>query len=1738
MLNKLTEQGQRVPLTPSELALLRAALGVATHLGDRSLAQIEVINAAISQGSNEYVFGSTVTLRTNDAKNGTTYTLTGIGASAAFVPPAAGNTAPTVPLSIAGTPVLQAQVGTPYSFGVVAGGGASPYAYSVVGTLPAGLALNSVTGVLSGTPSTAGVASNIVIRVTDALQATADLPAFTLTVSAVAVPLTIGGTPPVIATVGTPYSFTPTVNGGVGARTFALAAGPLPGGLTLNTETGAITGTPTSTGTSTNISIRVTDSTTAFATLAAFQIAVGAALSISGAPVTAGQVGAAYAGFSVAAAGGTGPYTFSVFAGTLPPGLALNGTTGAITGTPTSVVNAAGIIVRATDAAGATANLAAFSINVIAAAVPVTVAGTPVTSGTVGTAYAGFSASASGGTGPYTYSLHAGTLPAGLTLNASTGAVSGTPTAVVTRTGIVIRATDSLGAFGDLAAFQIAIAAAAVPVTVSGTPVTSAVEASAYAGFTVSASGGTAPFTFSVVGGALPAGLSLNASTGVVSGTPTTVGTQTGIVIRATDSLGAFANLAAFQIAVGARLSIAGTPSQNATIGVAYSFTPTTAGGAGAKTFSLASGTLPAGLSLNTSTGAITGSPTTAGASSNIVLRVTDTSGTASLAAFTLTVTAALTISGTPATTGQVGTAYAFTPTAAGGVVPRTFALVAGTLPAGLSFEASTGAITGSPTTAGTAAGLSIRVTDSLGAIATLPSFDIAVAAMPAIVFTTQPQNQAVSDGQKATIGWDSTNTTNYQVQVREAGSTTWSDVGAVITAKFYETPVLNASVSGRQYRVVANPGGAAVPSQVVTVVVLAVGAVTFDSTTKAEQDAAIAVSADKMTWLAKTIQLFGAAPRYLLITRNGTTVFNGLLEGEPTQANGRMYFGHVAEHVAALAGDFSSGTWVFRIESASRFAQGSIGLPGSGAAWIIDASLPNPAVTECSVHLNGCCIAAPLALAESPDIELYRVNVVNDAAQAQAADFSAPMFGAGFARGDIPAGTYPHFRTAAGVACPATLHSITYWPDGSMKFAGVLLNVPAAVPATSALAIGVRSGGSAPVAGTRTTADLTAADINVQLVGVDGLTGTWGAMLNNAIATGTVEKLGDGPAGALWRIGGEVRDGSNAAHGQLYCWHYVVALSNASGSLRGLRYLGRVAQPWIDVATPTPRHRDLQATLRRGTTVIRVFQGHTDTETPGGTIRLPHFASFLTAGTDAKWDYIQGGGSASADSSVRVTLDAAYLIRSKVIPPFDLANAATVYASVDHIPMGKGTYQARGMGQTGGRPDIGLWTDWCVTHLSNQTALNERILRANAMLAANWRIANRRQSTGMPALYSPMPGSYSGLGVTNTPSPATVSPNLSLWAEDGAHFPNPLSWAYVFSGEPQYLDLMQDRGGNVQNLNAGTKVLNVTFPRTNTQTSFAGVRTVQMGSGGPLFHGTGMLFQYGGRIAAWALRDVGMAAGFSPDSPYKQYLTDVLASNFAAFKYYGESQPSTYRDAGLFILQNSDGAATGYESPWMSGYLGGAVCAINDLIPSADGAYMQSYLSRFWTAHAAVMDPGSMMAYRHSPWDGNGNLIASAAESLFTSGSCTMSFTAADSRGTINGANWSPTDGDAYAFCVGAFSSAYPFPQATFNKRLYAVNCVGKTLQLAETPGGAPITVPADVNCGIFLQQAKNLSPDAHVHSTAYTEYFQIPAGVMGYYAARGETGAKALFDIYRARSDAKGFPNPANRFNFSGVI
>jgi hypothetical protein len=194
-----------------------------------------------------------------------------------------------------------------------------------------------------------------------------------------------------------------------------------------------ISGTPTGTGTS-NFTVQVTDANSLSGTQP-LSLTVGTTPTVTTTSLPNGTQSAAYSA-TLTATGGTTPYTWSIFAGTLPVGLTLAPSTGVISGTPTGT-GTSNFTVQVTDANSQTASQP-LSLTVV---VPPTVTTTSLPNGTQNAAYSA-TLTASGGTTPYTWSIFAGTLPAGLTLTSSTGVISGTPSGTGT-TNFTVQVTDA-----------------------------------------------------------------------------------------------------------------------------------------------------------------------------------------------------------------------------------------------------------------------------------------------------------------------------------------------------------------------------------------------------------------------------------------------------------------------------------------------------------------------------------------------------------------------------------------------------------------------------------------------------------------------------------------------------------------------------------------------------------------------------------------------------------------------------------------------------------------------------------------------------------------------------------------------------------------------------------------------------------------------------------------------------------------------------------------------------------------------------------------------------------------------------------------------------------------------------------------------------------------------------------------------------------------------------------------------
>ena len=520
-------------------------------------------------------------------------------------------------------------VGTYYSEYVTVSEGTESFTWAKTsGTIPDGLSF-SPSGrycYLKGTPTTAGT-YYFTLGATDQNGATATK-SYTVTIQPRA-SLTISWTFK-NGTVGTSYSDWVSVSGGTAPYTWSKESGTLPDGLSLS-PSGTycyLKGTPTNPGTY-HFKLKVVDTNGAEGTKSFSVVIKPATLTISW-TFKNGTVGTSYSDW-VSVSGGTAPYTWSKESGTLPDGLSLSpsGTYCYLKGTPTT----AGTyyfklkVVDTNGAEGTKDFMVTISPEQTA---PLTISYTFKKGFRKG--YYLSCVAASGGSGSYTWRMVSGTIPNGLKTNQSGRYyyLRGTPIKAGTFK-FTLKLSDSAG-HSLTCIFTVKI----TQTTVSG-KIASTLTRKAWYSKTLTASGGTAPYTWSVSSGKLPDGLKLKASTGKISGTLTKAGKFT-FTIKAKDKNGA-AGTKKYTITV-TQTTVSGKIAASLPKNTSYSKTLKASGGASPYTWTVSSGQLPTGLKLGKSSGKISGTPSKEG-TYTFTIKAKDKNGAAGTKKYTVKVTAA-----------------------------------------------------------------------------------------------------------------------------------------------------------------------------------------------------------------------------------------------------------------------------------------------------------------------------------------------------------------------------------------------------------------------------------------------------------------------------------------------------------------------------------------------------------------------------------------------------------------------------------------------------------------------------------------------------------------------------------------------------------------------------------------------------------------------------------------------------------------------------------------------------------------------------------------------------------------------------------------------------------------------------------------------------------------------------------------------------------------------------------------
>jgi putative Ig domain-containing protein len=507
------------------------------------------------------------------------------------------------------------------------------------------------------------------------------------------------------AVVNTPYSQTFTTTGGIGASTFTVSSGSLPPGMILNSA-GTLQGTPVAPGLYT-FTVAAADANCCLG-LREYQINVTCqtiTLNPAAGALPEAVVNTPYSQ-TFTTTDGIGASTFTVSSGSLPPGLVLN-SAGTLQGTPVAP-GPFTFKIRAADTNGCTGE-SQYTILVICPVITLSPAAGVLPGAVVNTPYSQ-TLTATGGIGPYTFTVSSGSLPPGLVLNAD-GTLNGTPVAPGPYT-FTVKAEDANLCPG-FREYTITVTCQTITLNPAVSVLPGAVVNTPYSQ-TLTATGGIGASTFTVSGGSLPPGLVLNAD-GTLNGTPVAPGTYM-FTITAAD-VNNCTGVGQYQIIVSCpviTLSPAAGALPGAVVNTPYSQTFTATGGIGPYAFTVSSGSLPPGLMLN-SAGTLQGTPVTPG-TYMFTITAADVNNCTGVGQYQIIVSCPV-ITLSPAAGALPGavvnTPYSQTFTATGGCASSVFSVTSGALPPGLTLG-SNGVLSGMATGPGDFT-FTVTATDSCG---------------------------------------------------------------------------------------------------------------------------------------------------------------------------------------------------------------------------------------------------------------------------------------------------------------------------------------------------------------------------------------------------------------------------------------------------------------------------------------------------------------------------------------------------------------------------------------------------------------------------------------------------------------------------------------------------------------------------------------------------------------------------------------------------------------------------------------------------------------------------------------------------------------------------------------------------------------------------------------------------------------------------------------------------------------
>ncbi len=560
------------------------------------------------------------------------------------------------------------------------------------------------------------------------------------------------------------------------------------------------------------------------------------------------------------------------------------------------------------------------------------------------------------------------------------------------------------------------------------------------------------------------------------------------------------------------------------------------------------------------------------------------------------------------------------------------------------------------------------------------------------------------------------------------------------------------------------------------------------------------------------------------------------------------------------------------------------------------------------------------------------------------------------------------------------------------------------------------------------------------------------------------------------------------------------------SGGFPGVTYLGGAATLDADTmywAYSDPANNNFQLSpISQGVGAGGWFastSAGTGTNTFIPCYAVLQFNRHFGATIDGKWNYFQGAGSLAAEATVRTQIDKIYWRSTRVVPSYNLALSVTDNTSTQDWNMQAfgplNAYQQ----ETGDRADLGIVTAFSARHFFNQTALSEKVTRICGLSSGGEAYCVRDSATRQILNLSST--TYSGMmtgnvdlkwrnGVADNFTGPTNGATNGWSQNDTSHQPELPGWAYMFTGEPQFLDmLIETAAGGILSLDVAGR--NPTSP-----VSVRGITT-------------GM--ESDQRILSWATRNLNLAAGLAPatmpdGSHVNTYLIDrATLSNKYIMDIWTASTMNSYCVSTGFWSFVQPATSAIVQASWQRCYTIAAVCLGATLLEDSNSLAALQSIFAAWYNHAlnsfGGWAIGSYYEVTGTAAGGDSNhewpMIADdshwaprypgGAEISWASGS-NPTFTATG----FPASGWSPANNDRYIFFSGTPAGLTPYTP------YYAASVSGAMMKLRTAPngGGSPVTTsssggPISGDGGVAMVPAVDIAGTVNFPGVQATEIY-----------------------------------------------